>query len=237
MTRYTLTQAITLGKRAAREDDALYIFYTKLHGKISAYARGVKKIKSKLSGHLEPFGLIDLGIVHGAHNNRVAHAVGVYRFMNIQKDFDTIFFGSFGLRLVNKIFQENAPDEKVFQLLTEYLEILDDKNLSKHFSFLNPAFTFKILSFLGYNPEIEKCVRCGKRISGDSYFSALRGGTTCLACEKEKDGFNLSENERFAIRNALSSSLKEFLAQTDNAMMIKFHTLASHFLIAHIGIN
>ncbi len=52
------TNAIVLGREDIFEADRLYHLYTEEFGKVRAVAGGVRKIKAKLTGHLEPFSLI-----------------------------------------------------------------------------------------------------------------------------------------------------------------------------------
>ncbi|MBI4919722.1 DNA repair protein RecO [Candidatus Azambacteria bacterium] len=52
------TKAIVLKRENIFEADRLYHLYTEDFGKVRAVAGGVRKIKAKLTGHLEPFNLI-----------------------------------------------------------------------------------------------------------------------------------------------------------------------------------
>ena len=67
-------KAITLKRIDIKEADRLFVFYTKEHGKVEAVARGVKKINSKMAGHLEPLGIVDLMIARGKSIDQVAGA-------------------------------------------------------------------------------------------------------------------------------------------------------------------
>ncbi len=52
------TNAIVLGREDIFEADRIYYLYTEEFGKVRAIAGSVRKIKAKLTGHLEPFNLI-----------------------------------------------------------------------------------------------------------------------------------------------------------------------------------
>ncbi len=58
MGRYYQTIAFVLKREDVFEADRLYHLYTEDFGKIRAIAGGVRKNGAKLTGHLEPFGLI-----------------------------------------------------------------------------------------------------------------------------------------------------------------------------------
>jgi len=52
------TKAIVLKREDIFEADRIYHLYTEDFGRVRAIAAGVRKIKAKLTGHLEPFNLI-----------------------------------------------------------------------------------------------------------------------------------------------------------------------------------
>ena len=52
--------AVVLGRRDFHEADQIISCYTKEKGKVELLARGVKKITSKNSAHLEQFSFVDI---------------------------------------------------------------------------------------------------------------------------------------------------------------------------------
>jgi DNA repair protein RecO (recombination protein O) len=59
------SEGLILKKIAVGEADALYTIYTEGFGKIRALAKGVRKEKAKLRGHLEPLSLSRVSFVEG----------------------------------------------------------------------------------------------------------------------------------------------------------------------------
>src|SRR3990167_2807405 len=59
------TQAIILSSYPFREHDRIVSFFSDAFGRIEARARGVRKIGSKLAGHLEPFIKTELLLANG----------------------------------------------------------------------------------------------------------------------------------------------------------------------------
>lgn len=79
---YYKTLGIILKSEPYREADRVYTIYTKRYGKIRAMAKGVRKIKSKLAGHLEPFSLTNLMIVKGKMIDKIISARLIESFGN-----------------------------------------------------------------------------------------------------------------------------------------------------------
>ncbi|MDO8572101.1 MAG: recombination protein O N-terminal domain-containing protein, partial [bacterium] len=61
-----------IGKKYFREADRLYTIYTAEYGKIEAMAQGVRKLSSKLAGHLELFHKASFTIAKGKQIDRIA---------------------------------------------------------------------------------------------------------------------------------------------------------------------
>ena len=83
------------------------------------------------------------------------------------------------LELVNLIMPPEQKNEKVYQLMMDFLESLQtqsDPNLLVHF------FQVKILSLSGFKPHLDTCLKCKKRIIEHARFSLREGGLVCLDC-------------------------------------------------------
>jgi len=59
------TQAIVLDKEDLNETDSLVYFYTEELGRVTARARGLKKLLSKSNAHLEPLNLVEVRFIAG----------------------------------------------------------------------------------------------------------------------------------------------------------------------------
>ena len=57
--------SIVLSRKDFREHDQIVSLYVKEKGKLSLIVRGVKKIVSKNSAHLEPFSFVNITIEKG----------------------------------------------------------------------------------------------------------------------------------------------------------------------------
>ena len=171
MSHYYQTNAITLSRQDARENDRVFSFYTEGHGKVLAQVTSAKKIKSRLSGHLEPFGIVEIGVVKGIRKNRLASARAKNRYENIFKNIEKIFCAGYCLRLVDEIVREGVSDNKIYTLLHSGLKTLDTQEINGSIKIFNAIFTVKLLAILGYQPQVENCIGCAKPlIDGNNIF-------------------------------------------------------------------
>lgn len=142
--------AITLSRRDFRERDQQINFYTKEIGKIRVVARGVKKIISKNSSALEPFALLEIDLAPGRGVTYVTRAQAVETFPSLRSDLRKFLISSYCSGLVDEVTQPGEKDEKIFNLLYEFLRRL---NLTEVVDALVAYdFLLRFLSALGFAP-------------------------------------------------------------------------------------
>ncbi len=183
MTR--LLEGIILRKQDYRENDRLFVIYTDELGKIEAVAKGVRKIKSKMAGHLELFSVVNLMVAPGKIYYQIAGADRVKNFLDIKSDLGKTVLASFALEIVDIFTKPGHPDEKTYKLLREFLKVLDEEKKKDFLKIyiLTKFFSLKLLAFLGWTPELYSCVKCkNKIVPAGNYFDAERGGLVCGEC-------------------------------------------------------
>ena len=143
------TKGIVLCQYDAKHGaDALFLVYTREMGRILVGARGVKKMSSKLAGHLATFGIVDLNI---AGNRDVRQLIGAVLLQQIGHNSEEDerarnFFKEFVARAITK----EERDIVFWDLLENFLLKM---SLNKKFVQLRLfcyVFAIKALARLGY---------------------------------------------------------------------------------------
>ncbi len=142
-------QAITLSRRDFRESDQIISLYTLEKGKQEVLARGVKKITSKNSAHLEPFSFVEVEIVPGKEIDHLTKVQPINYFSNIRKDLEKSLSASYIVNLTDKLVHSGEVDERVFRLLREWLEMVD--NLDEFNIILVDCYIVILLYCLGFD--------------------------------------------------------------------------------------
>ena len=176
------TSGIILQIENYRESDKLLTFYSKDLGKIIILARGARKIKSKLVGLCQPFTLLHLVIAPGKNFYHLIDGRAREIFSGISQDFAKINTANFLLGMVDRLVKREKKDKKIFALVVKTLKVLDSSE--EKTKILACAFILKLLSFLGYQPEIRACLVCGKRVFEEAVFDFERGGLVCQRCRR-----------------------------------------------------
>jgi DNA repair protein RecO len=169
---YLQTPGFILKHSDWREVDRVYTIYTQKAGKLDIQARGVRKIGSKLRGHMQPFALVDLHLVRGKYRYQLIGADLTKRYPLPVTGYST-GYGFYILELVNKITREEQRNDQVFELLKKGLETLRQaqgdsvEGLKK----LRLAFLLKLLKIKGYDPA-KRVVRRPEIQSALEYYLA-----------------------------------------------------------------
>jgi len=176
------TKGIILKKYDAGEADRVYIVYTQNYGKKQLFAKGARKIKSKLAGHLTHFAEIEFDFIKGRSREQITGAQICKNFEEIKNELRKIAVGSYILNVVDNMVKWDYPDSGVYDLIREALKSINKQNDVKKAYFTANIFVWKFLVLQGYGPILNKCADCGSLMRDRIYLSRQKGGLICENC-------------------------------------------------------
>jgi DNA repair protein RecO (recombination protein O) len=181
------TQAIVLRQRKLGEADKIVTLYTAYRGKLDAVAKGVRRTKSRLAGHLEPLTLGAYLLAEGRDLDIVTQAETVDAFSNLRDGLERVSRGVYCAELVDRLTPERTEGAPVFRLLQETLRLLDQE---PQLDLAVRSFEMRLLSELGYRPVLDVCAVCDRRLEPvTNFWSAAAGGVVCPSCSDEALAF------------------------------------------------
>ncbi|MBN2258553.1 MAG: DNA repair protein RecO [Anaerolineaceae bacterium] len=178
--RTFLVNAIILKHMDYGEADRIVTIFSVERGKLRAIARGVRKIRSRKAGHLEPFMHARLFLSQGREWPIITQAQTTDSFDGLRNDLVKIGHASYVVELLERFSSEDGDNPALFHLLLETLNRLEDSE-----DLFQPTqyFELHMLDLQGFKPELIKCVRCSGVIQpADQFFSAELGGILCPKC-------------------------------------------------------
>jgi DNA repair protein RecO len=141
-------QSIILSRRDFRENDQIISLYTLEKGKQEVLARGVKKITSKNSAHLELFSFVGVEIVPGKEIDHLTKVQPINYFVNIRKDLQKSLASAYIVNLTDRLVHSGEQDERIFELLKTWLEFV---SLNQFKSMLVDGYIVILLYCLGFD--------------------------------------------------------------------------------------
>ena len=169
-------EGIVLRQTPLAEADRILTIYTRELGKVRAVARGVRRPKSKLGGHLEPLCHVAVSLAEGRNLDTVSEAEVIQSFSGLEDDLERLSKGIYLSELVDAFSPDRLANRQVFDLL---LDALDRLQCSERPVNLLLSFETKLLGLSGYGPELRQCVECGLDLeAADHLFSSAAGGAS-----------------------------------------------------------
>ncbi|HEY6736475.1 MAG TPA: DNA repair protein RecO [Candidatus Saccharimonadia bacterium] len=175
------TTGIVIGRTNFGEADRVIRLFTAEHGKLSVVAKGVRRIKSRAAGHLEPFGEVNLTLTTGRGSLDVITSARLQWYPHaLTTDYARLERAFTLTTRLDRLTEPGESHPKVYRALDTLLRELDT---GPGTALLELWYTLQLLNALGYRPELGQCLLCGYNQPDRAYyFDATRGG---LVCERD----------------------------------------------------
>ncbi len=198
------TEAIIIKKTKLREADNILTLYTPDFGKIQGIARGVRRTKAKLAGHLELLTHSQVSLARGRNLDTITGSQTINSFLPLKSDLWLTSYALYLIELVNQFTADHVENHPLFQLLLETMHNLcqpDSKDLTLRY------FELHLLNQVGYRPQLQQCVACRSPLEPvTNSFSPNAGGILCPDCSHRQPlTYPLSVNALKVLRLLQSS--------------------------------
>lgn len=177
------TEAIIIKKTKLAEADRILTLYTPDLGKIEAIAKGVRRPKSKMAGHLELLTYSHLRLAHGKNLDTIIGSQTMDSLLELKNDLWLTSYGLYASELINQFTVLHVPNPSLFQLFLETLSQLataDNNELTLRY------FELHLFDKSGYRPQLQECVSCRVDIKPEiNAFCSSSGGILCPICKDQ----------------------------------------------------
>lgn len=178
------TEAIIIKKIKLGEADRILILYTPDRGKIEAVAKGVRRPKSKMAGHLELLTYSQVQLARGRNLDIVIGSQTTDSFMPLKNDLWLTSFGLYAAEVINQFTAEHIANPPLFQLL---LEVLRRLSRAENTQLTLRYFELHVLELVGYRPQLQECISCRMELQPvENAFCPGAGGILCPTCKYEQ---------------------------------------------------
>jgi len=201
------TKGIIIAEKIMSDFDKMLTILTPNMGKIECVAKGARRPKSLLMAGTQFLCFGDYLLYKGSENYSMNSVETIELFYNIRTDLDKLKYAVYITKIVNDVTTENQNNYKVLQLYLNTLYVIS--NTDKDLEFVVSIFRLRLLSIIGYRPEIGECKNC-KQKENLKKFSIKDNGFKCEACGKaDKGAIDMSETTKDAIRYAILADAKK----------------------------
>ncbi|MDG2101261.1 MAG: DNA repair protein RecO [Dehalococcoidia bacterium] len=202
--KYLQTESIVLKVYDFGEADRIFTLLSPLNGIIRVVAKGIRKPKSRMGGHIDVMSKVNAYISLGENLSNLSQVEMIDNYSLLKKDLSVISIGFYLLELCEKFSVENDPNNDIYQHLSLTLDLLlssSNKNI------LIRWFEINLLIISGFLPELYTCLISGEKLSeGDHLFSSINGGLVDKKFATSTDNYILMDKNSIKSLRFLSNN-------------------------------
>jgi DNA repair protein RecO (recombination protein O) len=178
------TLALVLRSVDVFETSSVVTLFTRELGKISALAKGARRLKSPFQGGLDLLCVSDIVVLSKASESLdlLTEATSEERFTCLRRDLAALFAGYYLAELLSELTDFHDPHPRLFDAARITLRHLGDARLRSRRVI---RFELACLRELGHMPSLETCSQCGVPIDTSANpvaFGQATGGVLCADC-------------------------------------------------------
>lgn len=162
------------------EADRILTLYTPQAGKLRAIAKGTRRTKSRMSGHLDLYTRSTVLVARGRSLDIITQAEALETFRPVREDLERGAYSNYVAELVDGFSAEQLANYPLYALTVSTLRRLATES---NLDMVARIFELQLLSFTGYRPQLHRCVNCETTIEPTAnHFSSRLGGVLCGNC-------------------------------------------------------
>ena len=220
-----------------KEFDKRVEVLTKERGRISAFARGARRLNSTLSACTVPFTFGKFTFYEGRNAyNLVSGDIETY-FEEITTDYDALCYASYFTELGQDLSREGI--EAAEELLLMYITMRALQNRRISFELIRVIFEMRLMLTEGEGLELFRCLHCGKEEVHSVYLS--EGGLICRECAAKDKKLSkeypivLSADAKYTLQYILTSTPEKLYAFTvTDSVLNELKRFMKSYLARHL---
>jgi DNA repair protein RecO (recombination protein O) len=178
------TPALVIRSVDVFETSRVLTLFTRELGKVSALAKGARRLKSPFGSGLDLLSVCDIVLLHKASESLdlLTEAVLLERFESLRRDLAALYGGFYVAELLHELTDHHDPHPRLHDAAVVTLRHLGEPRLRGRRLL---RFELACLRELGLMPALESCVHCGSPVEGRGdaiAFGLATGGVLCVSC-------------------------------------------------------
>lgn len=201
-------QGVVISAMPIGEYDKRIVLLTRERGKISAFARGARRINSPFMAAANPFVFGAFTLYEGRSSYNLQQVSVTHHFVELAAMQPGIYYGYYFLELADYFGREGTDEREMMNLLYVTVKALLNPHVDDEL--VRCVFELRTMAEEGYCPELVSCAACGKEEDppGTYFFSQSSHGILCGACAAGvRDAVRISEAALYAMRYIVSSPM------------------------------
>lgn len=200
-------QGVVISAMPIGEYDKRIVLLTRERGKISAFAKGARRVNSPFMAAADPFVFGTFTLYEGRSSYNLNQVSVTHHFVELAKMQPGIYYGYYFLELADYFGREGTDEREMMNLL--YVTVKAILNPHVEDELVRCIFELRAMAEEGYCPELFSCVSCGKEENQEEmFFSQTQHGILCASCAPGvRDAVKISRAALYAMRYIVSAPM------------------------------
>lgn len=200
-------QGVVIHAMPIGEYDKRIVLLTRERGKISAFAKGARRVNSPFMAAAEPFVFGTFTLYEGRSSYNLNQVNVTHHFMELACMQPGIYYGYYFLELADYFGREGTDEREMMNLLYVTVKALLNPHVDD--SLVRCVFELRTMAEQGYCPELASCTGCGREGEPEEmFFSQENHGILCRSCAVGvRDAVKISGAALYAMRYIVSAPM------------------------------
>ncbi len=197
MSNTAVVRGLVLHQVEYKESSRMLTVLTDSMGKIPVSARGAGRKGSRTAAASRLFAFSEMTLSQSRDRWYLNDANTIELFDGLTEDLAAFALGAYFLEMLDTVCQESVDEPEILALGLRALWLLSEGK--KERALIKSTFELRLMSLLGYRPELERCAGCGAEDTDEPVLDLRGGELYCAAC---------AEKHALAPRKLCGASLK-----------------------------
>ncbi len=229
-------EGVVLKERAVGEQDKFIDILTKENGLLELSVKGARKINGKAGSSTQLFAYSRFCIQQRRDRLWLNSAEPVHIFYNLRSSLTRLSLASYFADVLRSSIEQQPQSNDVLRLFLNTLYFLEENKRDE--AFLKSLFELRLMSEIGYMPDIVACRACGRYEPKELFFGINDGAFYCCECfdgDLSVDFVKISLPVLNAVRHIVLADFDRlFNFRVSDRTMQSLMTLAEKYILSHL---
>lgn len=233
-------EGIVLKERSVGEQDKFIDILTKESGVIEISVKGAKKVNGKSGSSTQLFAYSRFCIQQRKDRFYLNSAEPIHIFYNLRNSLSKLSLASYFADVLRSSIESQTQNGDIMRLFLNALYFLEKDSRDERL--LKSVFELRLMSEIGFMPNVLACRSCGSYEPEDIIFSVTDGGFCCHECFERQENTAVYQ-DFFKIKLPVLNSVRHIvLADFDRlfnfriseSVQQKLSVISEAYLTAHL---